>query len=496
MTDVLICGAGAAGLTLAIDLARRDIEFLLIDKAEGPFHGSRGKGLQPRTEEVFEDLGVVDRLAAIGGRYPPIRTYRGGGHVDSPTVRPQTSSNEPYPGGRLVPQFLTEAVLRERLAELGRQPQYRREVTGFTQDRDGVNVHVSTPEGERAIRARYLIGTDGGSSLVRQALGIGFPGESLGVRAIVADVRLEGLSTDVWHRWGELPNAIAACPLRGTDMFQLQGPIPLEGDFDLSAEGLTALVGERTGRQDIVIESVSWASAYGMSARLADRYRVGRVFLAGDAAHVHPPTGGQGLNTSVQDAYNLGWKLAAVLAGAPEQLLDSYEDERRPIAVGMISLATELLRVARDGGERRRGRETRQLDLGYRESSLALRKPGRDPDAAVMAGDRAPDAPVLGAAGQPTRLFTLCQGPHWTLLGYHVDRGSAPAPRAGLRIHTVGPAGDIIDNDGHFQQTYGLVPGEWVLIRPDGYIGAIVSTTDLAALRDYLDGVGARATGA
>jgi hypothetical protein len=248
MTDVLICGAGAAGLTLAIDLARRDIEFLLIDKAMGPFHGSRGKGLQPRTEEVFEDLGVVDRLAAIGGRYPPIRTYRGGGHVDSPTVRPQTSSDEPYPGGRLVPQFLTEAVLRERLAELGRKPQYRCEVTGFTQERDGVNVHVSTPEGERSIR--------------------------------------------------------------------------------------------------------------------------------------------------------------------------------------------------------------------------------------------------------PTRLFTLCQGPHWTLLGYHVDRGSAPAPRAGLRIHTVGPAGDIIDNDGHFQQAYGLVPGRWVLIRPDGYIGAIVSSTDLAALRDYLDGVGARATGA
>jgi hypothetical protein len=152
--------------------------------------------------------------------------------------------------------------------------------------------------------------------------------------------------------------------------------------------------------------------------------------------------------------------------------------------------------VAREGGERRRGRETRQLDLGYRESSLALQKPGRDPAAAVMAGDRAPDARVLGAAGQPTRLFMLCRGPHWTLLGYHVDRASAPAPRAGLHIHTVGPLGDIIDNGGHLQRAYGLVPGEWVLIRPDGYIGATVSTTDLAALRDYLDGVGARATGA
>jgi len=491
---VLICGAGAAGLTLAIDLARRNVEFLLLDKSPGPFHGSRGKGLQPRTEEVFEDLGVVDRLAATGGHYPPIRLYRGAGQVDSATAHPEPTSDVPYPGGRLVPQFLTEAVLRERLAELGRHPHYRQEVTGFTQDGNGMIVHVSAPDGERTIQARYLIGTDGGSSFVRHALGIGFPGESLGARAVVADVALEGLSTDVWHRWGTSPNEIAACPLPGTDMFQLQGSIPLEGDVDLSAEGLTALLGERAGRQDVVIRSVSWASAYGMNARLADRYRVGRVFLAGDAAHVHPPTGGQGLNTSVQDAYNLGWKLAAVLAGAPEQLLDSYEKERRPIAVGMIGLATELLRVATAGGERRRGRETRQLDLGYRESSLALQKPGRDPDAAVTAGDRAPDAPVLGAAGQPTRLFTLYQGPHWTLLGYLVDRGSAPAPRAGLHIHIVGPAGDIIDNDGHLEQAYGLAPGEWVLIRPDGYIGALVTTDDLAALGDYLDSVGVRAT--
>ena len=493
-TDVLICGAGAAGLTLAIDLARRDVEFLLIDKAEGPFHGSRGKGLQPRTEEVFEDLGVVDRLAATGGHYPPVRLYRGDGQVDSATAHPEPTFDQPYPGGRLVPQFLTEAVLRERLAELGGHPHYRHEVTGFEQDGDGVSVHVSAPDGERTIRARYLIGTDGGSSLVRHGLEIGFPGESLGIRAIVADVALEGLSTDVWHRWGESPNEIAACPLPGTDMFQLQGSIPLEGDVDLSAEGLTALLGERAGRHDIVIRSVSWASAYGMNARLADRYRVGRVFLAGDAAHAHPPTGGQGLNTSVQDAYNLGWKLAAVLTGAPEQLLESYQEERRPIAVGMIGLATELLRVARAGGERRRGRETRQLDLGYRYSSLALQKLGRDPNAAVVAGDRAPDAPVLGAAGQPTRLFTLFRGPHWTLLGYQVDRASAAAPRAGLHIHTVGPSGDLIDDHGHLQQAYGLAPGEWVLIRPDGYIGAIVTTTDLAALHDYLSDVGLRAT--
>ena len=144
-----------------------------------------------------------------------------------------------------------------------------------------------------------------------------------------------------------------------------------------------------------------------MNARLADRYRVGRVFLVGDAAHIHPPTGGQGLNTSVQDAYNLGWKLGAVVAGAPDALLDSYEEERRPIAASMLGLATKLLDAAKRG-EMRRGREVHQLDLGYAGSSLALEKPERR--GGLLAGDRAPDAPIRGAAGQSTRLFEFFKG--------------------------------------------------------------------------------------
>jgi 2-polyprenyl-6-methoxyphenol hydroxylase-like FAD-dependent oxidoreductase len=238
--------------------------------------------------------------------------------------------------------------------------------------------------------------------LVRHSLGIDFPGETLGVRAIVADVELEGISRHAWHRFGSERRQILLCPLAGTGLFQVQGPVPLEGDVDLTAQGLTALVSERTGR-DIAIRSVAWASAYSMNARLADRYRVGRVFLAGDAAHIHPPTGGQGLNTSVQDSYNLGWKLAAVLGGAPEKLLATYEEERRPISAGMLGLATRLLDESKQG-RMQRGRETRQLDLGYPGTSLVLQKRERD---GVGAGDRAPDAPVRGAAGQPTRLFSL-----------------------------------------------------------------------------------------
>lgn len=487
--DVLICGAGAAGLTLAIDLARRGISFRLIEKMDDPFRGSRGKGIQPRTQEVFEDLGILDRVVAAGGFYPKQREYRDGSYTDSDVAeREEPTPAEPYHLPLMVPQFLTEGVMRERLLELGHQPEFGCELVGFEQDADGVTARLSGKAGEEIVRARWLVGADGGRSFVRQALNVGFPGKTLGVRAIVADVVLTGLERDVWHRFGEgdMERQIGLCPLAGTDLFQIQGPVPLEGEVDLSAEGLTALMAERTGRNDIRIQSVSWASAFTMNARLADRYRSGRVFLVGDAAHIHPPTGGQGLNTSIQDAYNLGWKLAMTVVGARDKLLDTYEVERRPVAEVMLGLSTKLLHALKRG-EMRRGREVRQLDIGYSESLLGIEQPERS--GGLLAGDRAPDAPVRGAAGQPTRLFKLFQGPHWTLLGCEVERSTVPS-RPGLHIYTIGPRGDILDEGGHVRDAYALNSDEWVLVRPDGYVGAIVASNEISTLESYLQAVG------
>ena len=355
-TDVLICGAGAAGLTLAIELARRGVAFRLIEKMAEPFRGSRGKGIQPRSQEVFEDLGVLDRLVAAGGLYPPQRVYRDGGYDEERLDLPAPTPSEPHQLPLLVPQFLTETVLRERLAELGHSPHFGCELKGFEQDAEGVTAHVAGRAGEEALRVRYLVGTDGGRSFVRHALHLDFEGKTLGVRALVADVVQEGVQADAWHRWKDgTPEQLSLCPLPGTPLFQLQGPVALEGDVDLSAEGLTALISARTGRQDLFIRSVSWASVFHMNARLAEHYRVGRVFLAGDAAHIHPPTGGQGLNTSVQDAYNLGWKLAACLRGAPDSLLDTYESERRSNAEAVLGLATRLLDAAKRGNSAEAG---------------------------------------------------------------------------------------------------------------------------------------------
>ena len=490
-TDVLIAGAGAAGLTLAIDLARRNVAFRLIDKSAAPFPGSRGKGIQPRSQEVFEDLGLLDRMAAAGGRYPLVRTYGEEGFADTPIMEEgEPTPAEPYVRPLMLPQSLTEGLLRARLAELGHRAEFGTELIGFEQDESGVTARLAGKAGSETLRVRYLVGADGGRSFVRQALAIDFPGETLPMRAVVGDLSLDGLSRDFWHRWRRRGVAtISLCPLAGTDLFQLQGPLPLEGEPDLSAPGLARMIAERTGRHDIPVHAVHWCSAYGMNARLAERYQVGRVFLAGDAAHVHPPTGGQGLNTSVQDAYNLGWKLAAVLAGAPAALLATYEAERRPIAAHVLGLATNLLEAARDRGDLRRGRDTHELDLGYAGSPLALDRPGSR-QGRRRAGDRAPDAPCRGAGGQPTRLFTLLRGPQWTLLRY--EAGSAPtiAPRKGLAIHDIGARSAIIDADRHIRDGYDLVPSDHVLIRPDGYIGALAAGTEIPALEAYLVGVG------
>ena len=342
-TDILICGAGAAGLTLAIDLARRHVGFVLIDKAEQPFSGSRGKGIQPRSLEIFEALGVADRMVAAGGHYPPQRKYRADGGYDEQQAieAAPPSPAEPYGQPLMLPQHMTEAILRERLAELGHAPRYAHALDGFEQDADGVSARVVTPDGELTVRSRYLVGADGGRSFVRKALGIGFRGEAMKMRAVVADLTLTGLSRDAWHRWGDGPAQISLCPLMGTALFQLQMPVALDGEFDASDAGLAAVIAERTGRSDIVVHAVHWRSVYEMSARLADRYRMGRVFIAGDAAHVNNPLGGMGLNSGIHDAINLADKIAQVMQnGADDDVLSRYERQRRTVNVEYVQAIT------------------------------------------------------------------------------------------------------------------------------------------------------------
>lgn len=482
--EALICGAGAAGLTLAIDLARRGVTFRIIEKMDRPFGGSRGKGIHPRTQEIFEDLGIVDRIVAAGGLYPPLREYHeNGASTEKPMGEwPAPSQGAPYLIPLMVPQFRTEEVMRERLAELGQSVEFGCELIGFDQHSHGVRARLQRAGCEEIVHARYLVGADGGRSFVRGELGVDFPGKTLGVRAIVADVRLQGLDRDAWHQFhgNDMERLMMICPLAGTDLFQVQAPISAEGDPDLSAAGLERMIAERTGRNNIKISAVSWASAYAMNARLADRYRAGRIFLIGDAAHIHPPTGGQGLNTSVQDAYNLGWKLAAVLEGAPDTLLDTYEEERRPVAADVLGLSTKLLQEQREPVGVKRGRDTHQLDISYSGSSLSHDERARA--TGPRAGDRMPDANLTGAAGQPRRLFDVLTGPHWTLLISTPEYRPVVAARAGLRAVTVGDSAELRDPSNQL----GLAEGGCLLIRPDGYVGAAFDSADFGQVSNYL----------
>lgn len=197
---------------------------------------------------------------------------------------------------------------------------------------------------------------------------------------------------------------------------------------------------------------------------------------------MHPPTGGQGLNTSIQDAYNLGWKMAASLRGAGEELLDSYEQERRPVAESLLHLSTRLLDSQKQGGIKRE-RDVQQLDIQYTNSPLAHTLPERQHG--LQAGERAPDAPLLGAGGQSLRLFQLLQGPDWNLLAYETH-GKVIDARRGLRIHHIGEQDELIDTLGHFRESYHLAPGQCVLIRPDGYVGAFFHGKQSNDIENYL----------
>ncbi|GAA2434944.1 FAD-dependent monooxygenase [Streptomyces glaucus] len=456
--DVLIAGAGPTGLALGIDLARRNVDALVVERADGLFPGSRGKGIQPRTMEVFDDLGVLAAIRAAGGGYPTGMVWRDGRRMgehrmsDPVEVTEDAPYNEPW----MVPQWRTQEILRARLEELGGRIAFGREVTDLDQDASGVRVRCG--DGTE-LTARYAVAADGGRSAVRRAVGVGMTGEEVDpLPTLVADVRITGLDRDHWHLFpprGDDQGFLTVCPLAGTEDFQVVARFPEDTAVDLSPAGVRRAVAARSHLAPDDVTEVRWASEFRPRTALADRFRAGRVFLAGDAAHIHSPAGGQGLNTSVQDAYNLGWKLGAVLGGADPGLLDTYQEERRAVAAEVLGLSTRVHR-----GQERRGAATTQLDLHYRESSLA-RESRTAPAGRVRAGDRAPDGTVGGV-----RLFDAFRGPHWTLLALDVPAPAVPEPVRVVR----GPA----------HPAYG--PGLF-LVRPDGYVGWAGDTP--AGLADY-----------
>ena len=332
MIDVIVVGGGPTGLMLAAELRLHGVHVVVLERDAEPTPVVRSLGLHARSIEVMDQRGLLERFLALGRQYP-IRGFFAG--ISKP-VPDRLDTAHPYVLG--IPQTTTDRLLAEHAAEVGVEIRRGCELIGLSQDQNGVTAELA--EGT-LLRSRYLVGCDGGRSTVRKLLGVGFPGEPATVETLVGEMQL---TAD--------PATIAAIneEVRKTQLRFGVGPLG-DGVYRLvvPAEGV---IGDRTvpptldefKRQlqatagtDLGVHSPRWLSRFGDATRLADRYRVGRVLLAGDAAHIHPPTGGQGLNLGIQDAFNLGWKLAAEINGwAPEGLLDSYPTERRPVAADVL----------------------------------------------------------------------------------------------------------------------------------------------------------------
>jgi 2-polyprenyl-6-methoxyphenol hydroxylase-like FAD-dependent oxidoreductase len=522
--DVLVVGAGPTGLTLAAQLEAFGATCRIVDRQPDRVHESRALAVQPRSLEVLRGLGVAEELVSRGNDAVAVQLHAGG-RVVPVRLFGLGLDDTAYRFLLFISQAETEQVLNDHLATRGVPVERGVELVAFEAGQDAVSCTLRHADGHtEQAHARYLVGCDGAHSTVRQGTGISFVGGAYPQTFALADLEVDGLDRDSVHTFFGQTGILFFFPLGRPASWRLLGMHPTRGGDQPqparpSPEELQALADAFTGGR-LRLRDPVWLTYFRLQHRHANRYQAGRVFLAGDAAHVHSPAGAQGMNTGIQDAWNLGWKLALAARGVADQsLLDSYDAERRPVGRFVVRFTDRAFTVATSTNPLVRVLRTRavprllplalrldravgygfrtisQLNISYR-GSPAVQEGRPAPRRGPKAGERLPDARIardrqpcwLGEALTAPSFHLLLCGPtgHWdtsqltalrrrygdTLTVHHLTREAAP--------------GVLHDLDGQALARLGVTETAQYLVRPDGHIGYRSGGIDLDGLRNYL----------
>jgi 2-polyprenyl-6-methoxyphenol hydroxylase-like FAD-dependent oxidoreductase len=502
---VLIVGAGPTGLNLALSLARRGVPFRIISEGNGPGEHSRALVVQARTLEFYAQFGFADEVVAQGVVADSVHIREGGDHdsaheVTTVSFKDLGNGISPYPFALAYAQDDHERFLIGKLRETGFNVEWQSKLIGFTEESGGVRATISCNGGTEEVRVEYICGCDGAHSRVRETLNIGFPGGTYDQLFYVADVRIaRGFDRDLHLNLGKHILTLMF-PVRSSGMQRLIGLVPpkLLDRTDLTFDDIR----DRVERQlDIQIAELNWFSTYRVHHRVAERFRVGQGFLLGDAGHIHSPVGGQGMNTGIGDAINLGWKLAHVIQRrADPSLLDTYEPERIGFARSLVATTdrafTPLIAEGISGEVTRRliapllfsvavrfpptrhaiFRLISQARIHYPDSALSQGHAGH-----VHGGDR---LPWLGPGENDN--FIPLRSLDWQLHFYGDSERNllSTAREFGLATHMFPWSPQA--HDAGFQQDAAY------LVRPDGYVAVALGEQTASRLKDLIDRFGLR----
>ena len=507
--DVVVVGAGPAGLVAAAELARRGVRVRVIDKLAQPTDQSRAIAVHARSLDMFDRMGIVDEMVSTGIKATAMQLYAG----HSRLFRiPLGGVDSAFPFTLTTAQTETERVLGDHLQSLGVIVERGVELVALAQDDGAAELTVRHDDGStEQVSTSWVIGADGAHSTVRKVVGTKLAGSFVGERFLLGDVDAEhGLDLDSMHTFFAPDGPVVVLPMLDGRMRFLAEVHDAPGtpmNMHPTQDELQAILDRRIG--GIRVVRSHWLTSFEIHHARVPAYRWGRVFLAGDAAHIHSPAGGQGMNTGMQDAFNLAWKLAAVINGqAGDTLLDSYQAERIPVADSVIAFTDRLTRAGTLSGVPRRIRDVvirmlshvpaarrfmanmaEEVNINYRDSPIAV---GSAPKhAKVAAGDHLPHA--VDAAVQK-QLSVVCGVQNTGHVLLTVASGHV-APAAGEgQVQVLVTADDIpvagydtviADPNGVVAQRFGLKNGGRVVIRPDGYIGAVASLDDTTTVADY-----------